>query len=61
MARHAAVDLALVFKLKAPKEVPERLAAPTLQKLRVLLCGEGLEMHDEPGRALARQGIAGNV
>src|SRR5437773_1106421 len=44
MARHAVVDLALVFKLPAPAKRGERLSAAQLQQVRELLGGVGLSL-----------------
>jgi hypothetical protein len=44
MARHAVVDLALVFKLAPPKNGVERLTPAQLQQLRELLLGAGLPL-----------------
>jgi hypothetical protein len=48
MARHVAVDLALVFKTR-PREVDEdRLPAPKLGQLRELLRAAGVDLHEGP-------------
>jgi hypothetical protein len=51
MARHAVVDLALVFKLAPPTTSSERLPAAQLQQLRELLLSAGLPLCDEDGSA----------
>jgi hypothetical protein len=51
MARHAVVDLALVFKLPPPSENSERLPAAEFQKLRDLLQGAGLPFCEVTGSA----------
>jgi hypothetical protein len=48
MARHAAVDLALVFRRPPVAPEPSRLPAPRLQHLRDLLHEAGLPMRDGP-------------
>jgi hypothetical protein len=44
MARHAVVDLALVFRLAPPSGSSERLSAAQFQRLRELLSGAGLPL-----------------
>jgi hypothetical protein len=46
MARHAVVDLALVFRTKPREPKPERLAPEKLAELRDLLAASGLKLHD---------------
>ena len=48
MARHAAVDLALVFRTPPLPPDPERLPAERLAQLRQLLREAGLEVRDGP-------------
>src|SRR5947209_8076492 len=48
MARHAAVDLALVFKRPPIAPQPDRLPAERLQQLRALLASAGLPLEDSP-------------
>jgi len=48
MARHALVDLALVFGTPPRPPEPDRLPAEELLQLRELLCGAGLRMRDGP-------------
>jgi hypothetical protein len=45
MARHAAVDLALVFRTPPLAPDPDRLPAERLAHLRELLAGAGLKLH----------------
>jgi hypothetical protein len=51
MARHAVVDLALVFKLAPPPESSERLSTAQFQMLRELLLGAGLPLCEGTGSA----------
>jgi hypothetical protein len=44
MARHAAVDLSLVFKLKPPRNVEERLTSQQCERLQNLLRNAGLTL-----------------
>jgi Ion channel len=46
MARHTAVDLALVFRSQPLPPDPDRLPAERLLRLRELLAGAGLELRD---------------
>jgi Ion channel len=48
MARHAVVDLALVFRLPPRPPDPPRLTTAQLAKLRVLLGEAGLSLREEP-------------
>jgi Ion channel len=48
MARHAAVDLALVFNTPPRKPDPDRLSYDQFQRLRQSLQGTGLALHDGP-------------
>jgi hypothetical protein len=48
MARHAAVDLALVFRLPPVVPAPDRLPASRLQQLRELLRETGVPMQEGP-------------
>jgi hypothetical protein len=58
MARHAAVDLALVFE-KQPPPGPDRLPAEELARLRESLHSAGLSMRDGPGVAKALAELRG--
>jgi hypothetical protein len=49
VARHAAVDLALVFRTPPQPPVPERLSSDQCQRLRGLLQQAGLETRADPG------------
>lgn len=49
MARHAAVDLALVFRRPPLGPVGDRWPEASLEKLCLTLRSAGLEMRDEPG------------
>jgi len=51
MARHAAVDLALVFKLAPPQQTADRLSPEQLEKLRKLLLSAGLPLCDDANSA----------
>jgi hypothetical protein len=53
MARHAVVDLSLVFRRKPREPKPERLPPEKLAKLRVLLAGSGLKLAE--GEAVDRK------
>jgi hypothetical protein len=44
MARHAVVDLSLVFRREPREPKPERLSPEKLAELRVLLAGSGLKL-----------------
>jgi hypothetical protein len=46
MARHAVVDLSLVFRTRPREPKPERLSAEKLAELRGLLAASGLKLHD---------------
>ncbi len=46
MARHAVIDLSLVFKTNPRKMNPERLSPEKLVELRLLLAGSGLKLHE---------------
>jgi hypothetical protein len=48
MARHAVVDLALVFKTPPLGPEPDRLPVDQLHQLRATVCQAGLEMRDDP-------------
>jgi hypothetical protein len=48
MARHALVDLALVFSTPPRPPESDRLPAEELPRLRTHLCGAGLKMRDGP-------------
>jgi Ion channel len=48
IARHAAVDLALVFKRPPIAPDPDRLPAERLARLRAMLAGAGLPLRDGP-------------
>jgi hypothetical protein len=49
MARHAVVDLALVFRLPPRPPDPPRLTTEQLDRLRALLADAGLGLRDGPG------------
>ncbi len=53
MARHAAVDLALVFQTPPLPPQPDRLPEADLARLRKSLCGAGVKMRDGPAVATA--------
>jgi hypothetical protein len=53
MARHAVVDLSLVFRRKPREPKPERLPPEKLAELRVLLAGSGLKLAE--GEAVGRK------
>jgi hypothetical protein len=53
MARHAVVDLSLVFRTKPSEPKPERLSKEKLAELRVLLAGSGLKLRE--GEAIDRK------
>jgi hypothetical protein len=53
MARHAVVDLSLVFRTKPREPKPERLSQEKLAELRVLLAGSGLKLRE--GEAVDRK------
>jgi hypothetical protein len=53
MARHAAVDLALVFQTPPLPPQPDRLSAADLAGLRKSLCEAGVKMRDGPAVATA--------
>ena len=46
MARHAAVDIAMVFRLRPRTDTPERLPPESLVRLRKTLCDAGLPLRD---------------
>jgi hypothetical protein len=58
MARHAAVDLALVFHL-SPLPPPDRLSAADLSRLQGQLRDAGLTIRDEPHAAVALAKLRG--
>jgi len=51
MARHAAVDLCLLFRLPPSSPHPDRLSAADFDRLRSSLCATGLKIADEPAVA----------
>jgi hypothetical protein len=53
MARHAVVDLSLVFRREPSEPEPERLSPEKLEELRVLLAGSGLKLPE--GEAIDRK------
>jgi len=53
MARHAAVDLALVFQTRPLPPHQDRLPEADLASLRKSLCGAGVKMRDGPAVAAA--------
>ena len=53
MARHAAIDLSLIFGTAPREPRPERLPPEQLAKLRVLLAGSGLKLRK--GKAVDRE------
>ena len=53
MARHAVVDLSLVFRTKPREPKPERLSPEKLAELRALLAGNGLTLPE--GEAIDRK------
>jgi hypothetical protein len=53
MARHAVVDLSLVFRTNPRETKTERLSAEKLAELRVLLAGSGLKLSE--GEAVDRK------
>ena len=59
MARHAAVDLALVFQTPPLPPQPDRLPAAEFARLRKSLCGAGLKMRDGPAVAAALAELRG--
>jgi hypothetical protein len=59
MARHAAVDLALVFQTPPLQPQPDRLPAADLAQLRESLCGAGVKMRDGPAVAAALTELRG--
>ena len=59
MARHAAVDLALVFQTPPLPPQPDRLPAADLARLRESLCGAGVKMRDGPAVATALAELRG--
>ena len=59
MARHAAVDLALVFQTPPLPPQPDRLSAADLTRLRKSLCEAGLKMRDGPAVATALAELRG--
>jgi len=58
MARHAAVDLGLVFR-KPPRPPADRLPAVELERLREALGTAGLKLHDGPEMAIAISELRG--
>jgi Ion channel len=48
MARHAVVDLALIFKVRPDFGGPDRLPPEQLRRLRIQLAGAGLALADGP-------------
>ena len=61
MARHAAVDLALVFQTPPLPPQPDRLPEADFARLRESLCGAGVKMRDGPAVATALGGVARSV
>ncbi len=59
MARHAAVDLAMVFQTPPLPPVPDRLPDAELARLRESLCGSGVKMRDGPAVATALAELRG--
>lgn len=59
MARHAAVDLALVFQTRPRPPVPDRLPDADFAGLRESLCGAGVKMRDGPSVASALAELRG--
>ena len=59
MARHAAVDLALVFQTPPLPPQPDRLPEADLARLRESLCGAGVKMRDGPAVATALAELRG--
>jgi hypothetical protein len=59
MARHAAVDLALVFQTPPLPPLPDRLPAADLATLRQSLCRAGVTMRDGPAVATALTELRG--
>lgn len=53
MARHAAVDLALVFETPPPPATSERLPEAEFDRLRASLQAAGLKVHEGPAAAKA--------
>ena len=53
MARHAAVDLALVFQTPPLPPRPDRLPEADFARLRESLCGAGVKMREGPAVATA--------
>jgi hypothetical protein len=53
MARHAAVDLALVFQTRPLPPQPDRLSEADFARLRESLCGAGMKMREGPAVATA--------
>ena len=53
MARHAAVDLALVFQTRPLPPQPDRLPEADLARLRESLCGAGMKIREGPAVAAA--------
>lgn len=51
MARHAAVDLVLVFQAPAQQNPSQRLAPAAIAELRALLVEQGIALRDEPAAA----------
>jgi hypothetical protein len=59
MARHAAVDLALVFQTPPLPPQPDRLPEADLARLRASLCEAGVKMRDGPAVATALAELRG--
>jgi len=53
MARHAAVDLSLVFQTPPLPPLPDRMPAVAFDRLRQSLCDAGVKMRDGPAVATA--------
>ena len=59
MARHAAVDLGLIFRRPPVATQTDRLPVSELEKLRETLRTAGLKLHDGPGLATALAELRG--
>ena len=59
MARHAVVDLSLVFQTPPLPPQPDRLPEADLARLRTSLCGAGVKMRDGPAVAAALAELRG--
>ena len=59
MARHAAVDLALVFQTPPLPPQSDRLPEADFVRLRESLCGAGVKMRDGPAVAAALAELRG--